>query len=145
MAKFFRYSLATLCFAASVGCLALWGWSASRIDLLIAPNPFGLEPAIVVEVADGVVDMRQMHNGDARMWSIRSGSLSNRDEFGLSPVSERQFGLNLRWVVFPLWYPALIFALAGVGVLRISRRFSIRSTLVATTFVAALIGMAVIL
>jgi hypothetical protein len=30
MAKFIRYALATVCFAASVGCLALWGWT--RLD-----------------------------------------------------------------------------------------------------------------
>jgi hypothetical protein len=48
-------------------------------------------------------------------------------------------------VYFPLWYPALIFALSGVGVLRFRRQFSIRTALVATTVVAALVAMAVIL
>jgi hypothetical protein len=48
-------------------------------------------------------------------------------------------------VYFPLWYPALIFALAGVAALRVSRQFSIRTVLVAMTVAAALIGIAVIL
>ncbi|WP_145430030.1 hypothetical protein [Lacipirellula limnantheis] len=48
-------------------------------------------------------------------------------------------------VYFPLWYPALIFALAGVGTLRLGRRFTIRSAIVATTVVAGLLGMAVAL
>ena len=46
---------------------------------------------------------------------------------------------------FPLWYPALIFALAGVASLRLGRRFTLRSAIIATTVVAGLLGMAVIL
>ena len=49
------------------------------------------------------------------------------------------------WCYFPLWYPAIIFALAGVAVLRLSRQFSIRSALITTTVLATLIGMTVIL
>ena len=56
------------------------------------------------------------------------------------------FGMiGLHFVHFPIWYPALIFALAGVAVLRFRRRFSIRSALVAVSVVAALLGMAVVL
>ncbi len=44
---------------------------------------------------------------------------------------------------FPLWYPALIFALAGVASLRLGRRFTLRSAIIATTIVAGLLGMAV--
>ena len=29
MLTYLRYTLATVCFAASVGCLALWGWSTT--------------------------------------------------------------------------------------------------------------------
>jgi hypothetical protein len=45
----------------------------------------------------------------------------------------------------PLWYPALIFALAGVGALRLGHRFTLRSAIIATTVVAGLLGVAVIL
>lgn len=35
MAKFARYALAAVCFAASVGCLALWGtWTNSQLSFL---------------------------------------------------------------------------------------------------------------
>ena len=44
-------------------------------------------------------------------------------------------------VYFPLWYPALVFALAGVGVIRFRRQFSIRSALIAFAVVAALLAM----
>ncbi|WP_145434816.1 hypothetical protein [Lacipirellula limnantheis] len=56
-----------------------------------------------------------------------------------------QFGVGEGWIFFPLWYPALIFALAGVASLRLGRRFTLRSALIATTIVAGLLGMAVIL
>jgi hypothetical protein len=45
----------------------------------------------------------------------------------------------------PPRYPTLIFALAGAAALRFRRQFSICSALLATTVVAALIAMAVIL
>ncbi|WP_168206986.1 hypothetical protein [Lacipirellula limnantheis] len=45
------------------------------------------------------------------------------------------------WGFLPLWYSALIFALAGVGVIRFRRQFSIRSALIAFAVVAALLAM----
>jgi hypothetical protein len=48
------------------------------------------------------------------------------------------------YVYFPLWSPALIFALAGVVALRLSGRFTIRSALIATTVVAVLLGIWVV-
>ncbi len=46
---------------------------------------------------------------------------------------------------FPLWYAALVFVLAGVGALRLGRRFTLRSVSIATTVVAGLMGMVVAL
>ena len=43
------------------------------------------------------------------------------------------------------WYPAIVFALAAVGVLRLGKPFTIRSALIATTVVAVLLGMVVAL
>ena len=45
---------------------------------------------------------------------------------------------------FPLWYPALVFALAAVAAIRI-RRFTLRSALVGMSVVAPLLGMVVAL
>ena len=59
--------------------------------------------------------------------------------------SRGRFWRTGNMVFFPLWYPALIFALAGVAALRIRRQFSIRSALVALSVVAALLGMIVAL
>jgi hypothetical protein len=54
------------------------------------------------------------------------------------------FRTKLTDVYFPLKYPALFFALAGVGFLKLGR-FILRSAIIATAAVAALLGMAVIL
>ncbi|WP_145435636.1 hypothetical protein [Lacipirellula limnantheis] len=56
-----------------------------------------------------------------------------------------QFGSPANGVYFPLWYPALIFALAGIAALRLGRRSTLRSAIIATTIVTGLLGMAVIL
>ena len=54
-----------------------------------------------------------------------------------------EHGGDGKGVFFPIWHPALIFALAGVGALKFGRRFTLRSPIIATTVVAALLGMAV--
>ena len=58
---------------------------------------------------------------------------------------EGYFSITSSEVYFPIWYPALIFALAGVGALRLGRRFTLRSAIIATTVLAGLLGVAVIL
>ena len=79
-------------------------------------------------------------------WEYFSGPASwYPDEPSMVGNFGRAIGTKAKMVYFPLWYPALIFALAGVGVLRFRRQFSIRSALIATTVVAALIAVAVIL
>jgi hypothetical protein len=44
---------------------------------------------------------------------------------------------------FPLWFPALVFTLAGVASLILDRRFTLRSAIIATAVVAGLLGMMV--
>ena len=67
----------------------------------------------------------------------------------MAPLFERHgiFWLSIEdgMAYLPLWYPAFLFAVAGVAVLRFRRQFSICSALITTTVVAALIAMAVIL
>jgi hypothetical protein len=62
-------------------------------------------------------------------------------------IQSGQFGAvdDKHSLYFPLWYPALIFALAGAASLKLGHRFTIRSAIIATTVVAGLLGMAVIL
>jgi hypothetical protein len=74
---------------------------------------------------------------------VESADSADGDENG------RRFGAvwkdSVWFVTFPVLYPALIFALAGFGVLRFRRQFSMRSALITVSVVAALLGMAVIL
>jgi hypothetical protein len=141
MLTYLHYALATFCFAASVGCLALWGWSISSGDQFLGPHYFRSPQAIYLEVTDGSVIMQTIYrNGPPlagferamRMWPSP-----------LELQDEGVFGLIGDTIYFPLWYPALIFALAGIAALRLGRRFTLRSAIIATTVVAGLLGMAV--
>jgi len=101
------------------------------------------------EVFDGVIITSSSPRRPADQGSIldsyRLGE-DGRSDFQQNIVGHQgQFGSFANGVYFPLWYPALIFALAGVGALRLGRRFTLRSAIIATTVVAGLLGMAVVL
>lgn len=60
MAKYIRYILATFCFAASIGCLALWGWSMTeRLFAQLIGSTFEL----TVEARDGYVITYNLPSG----------------------------------------------------------------------------------
>ena len=161
MLRFIRYSLATFFFAACVGCLALWWRSYSTRDLvlidLIAEKHCVLDiygGEAFVECSEYTFDapwQRQishhaMSDDQSLFYSAKTAVEFDeivRESNGIE--DEGRFAFHSNSMNFPLWYPALIFILAGVGVLRFRRQFSIRSALIATTVVAALIGMAVTL
>lgn len=153
MLKYLRYALATVCFAASVGCLAVWGWTVSdesiqvtvkyfhktndadRTILLIANNMQGT--AIVSKHEQSFVDQGWKAEVRKKSPEIIARNRSILDVNGW-------FFTRNEYVYFPLWSPALIFALAGVVALRLSGRFTIRSALIATTVMAVLLGIWVV-
>ena len=146
MVKLIRYTLAALCLAASVGCLALWWRSYYTSDRYIGPSYSQPPRTLFCDTIDGVVvvgmasrTVRTMTNYSVvKGWDIIPPAfLEHRTVNGA-------FGTYGDAVYFPLWYPALVFALAGVGILRVGR-FTIRSALIATTIMAALLGMVVVL
>ncbi len=140
MLTYLRYALATICFAASVGCLALWGWSMNHKCVTLGSiSPSFSGGAIVINGLSAILFYRG--NGDHE-WEFNVVEITPSSTVG--ETSKRFFTGNLGYY-FPLWYPALIFALAGVAALRLGRRFTLRSALIATTVVAGLLGMAVIL
>jgi hypothetical protein len=146
MMSFIRYSLATICFAASVGCLALWWRSITTYDSVAGPILSGfllvshggsawlcsLYPASHESVAWEHISFELPRPGEAYYVETKGG-------FQLVS-SDKYLALLL-----PLWYASLVFALAGVGVLRFRRQFSIRSALICVSVVALLLGLAVIL
>lgn len=153
MAKFIRYSLATVCFAASIGCLALW------IRGLLSPwcvafEIFNSVASGQVIIGEGDVSIRHYSFpsgltvpqgiGVSHYYRVPMAQMPNGAAAAQAEIESRgMFGQIGNMVFFPLWYPAIIFALAGVAALRVSRQFSIRSALIAVSVVAALLGMAV--
>ncbi|QDT71710.1 hypothetical protein I41_08700 [Lacipirellula limnantheis] len=142
MTKYFRYTLATLCLAASVGCLLLWNSSRSAFHLVYGPS-FPGSGGYQISWREGVMAFsltsKRPHGigHDTHRLNPDLPSISQSGE----PSKRTRFGKTANGVYFPLWYPALMLALAGVGVIRFRRQFSIRSTLIAFAIVAALLAM----
>ena len=151
MARSLRYALATFCFAASVGCLALWWRSMSTWDLLIAPTALTQGRHATAVLSQGRVDVSvQSKEMTAKHGLTRPGWRHEQtadvefiQDFNEPRSYAGSFGKRGASFYFPLWYPALIFALAGVAALRLGRRLTLRSALIATTVVAGLLGIAV--
>jgi hypothetical protein len=147
MLKYLRYALATLCFAASVGCLALWWRSGSTTDLAISPYEVSPLRTLALKSAGGRLTLCHfVHRANQVDWRSISMPASDDPTLAFLPDDPTDwFGHHLKDYYFPHWYPALVFALAGVASLRLGRRFTLRSVIIATTAVAVLLGMAVIL
>jgi hypothetical protein len=140
MTKFIRYSLAAVCFAASVGCLTL---ALTATDGRYLHRVYHIKSSsLVLYTAGGYAGSAWLERLPALGSSL---DLQIKSEIsGGAPLGHYKQHLNESGFRLPLWYPALIFALVGVGVLRVGR-FTIRSVLIATAIVAALIGMVVVL
>ncbi|QDT74521.1 hypothetical protein [Lacipirellula limnantheis] len=159
MAKYVRYALASVCFAASVACLALWWRSMTRWDALYLPNNFPAKHRLSLSSVQGMLEAKCIELGPSYSgeWAHYSSpteiaayymypDIHTRESFG--GWDARKAGVTKTraiFIWFPHWYAALIFALLGVGVLRFRRQFSIRSAMICLTVVAALLGMAVVL
>ena len=147
MLKYLRYALATLCFAASVGCLALWWRGNARRVYFPMPAKLGNVQGLFLEAwaGTGVISLASEH-----LFSSFSGRKAiGDDELRASILEHRirqsrlgHFGRYGKAIHFPLWYPALVFALAGIATLSLGHRFTLRSALIATTVVAGLLGVA---
>jgi len=142
MAKFVRYSLAAVCFAASVGCLALWWRSYLHREQFGGAISQSYTLGCTSFLGYGSVWQFEIESPKQIPWLFRSETI---DPSFRPPAPSSAFRFDGNAIYFPLWYPALIVALAGVVALRFRRQFSLRSALVATTAIAALIAMAVIL
>lgn len=158
MLKFIRYAIAALFFAASVGCLALWVWSCwHSSDRLVVQHthmanaPFVTVSELLEVKSSGIAVLIPRGGFVGSYYRTYIDELSNIP----NPHLDRNWrGQGLFYIFrtvayteyrFPLWYASLVFALAGVGDLRFRRQFSIKSALIATCVVAALLGMVVTL
>ncbi len=145
MLKVLHYALATFCFAASVGCLALWGWVETHSRWDVAASYYTTQHGLHFESIDGVAILWVGKGVGQDGWKIDSMELRSVPLLAVENALQqhRLFGRTDQWVYFPLWYPALIFTLAGIAALRLGRRFTLRSAIIATTVVTGLLGMAV--
>ena len=145
MLTYLRYALATVCFAASVGCLALWWRSTTHFESVggsVNGSTLLRVSAYCGRCNIRLTDFRPTH------WRYKSEEFDAEFEsintlppyFAASVSHDHRMRLQVK---FPIWYPALVFALAGVAALRLGRRFTLRSALIATAVVAGLLGMAV--
>ncbi|MBL9164603.1 MAG: hypothetical protein JNL18_17880 [Planctomycetaceae bacterium] len=150
MLTYLRYALATICFAASVACLALWfltGLRGGYFDAAVRLSSVGsvsIQAHTEIASLTGRLPTAEFTVQNHWAYNSTTDGLSML-LFGQQRYNAGLFSRGRQTVYFPLWYPALIFALAGVGVLRVRRKFSIRSALICLTVVAALLGMAVTL
>ena len=135
MLKYLRSTLATICFMLSVSSLALWLQSEMQWMTYLLDVENG-EAIFEVRTDTAAVDYYEA----LRFGEVWRESHSAKDKTRFEARSD--YGLFTR---FPLWYSALVFALAGVGVLCCRRQFSIRTAFVATAVAAALVAVAVTL
>ena len=145
-----RYALAAVCFAASVGCLALWWRSATTSDSWNGPHIVNAHRELGLRTWVGLfkASISSVRSDPVEPWHYASSEISESErEFKSQYVASfRYFGALHYYggvdIHFPIFYPAIIFALAGVASLRLGRRFTIRSAIIATTVVAGLLGIA---
>ena len=146
MLTYIRYALATVCFAASVGCLVLWGWSTNHKCVTLGRIPPSFFGGAIVTNGFGAILFYRVNPDYGYEWKFHEWQF-HVTEFapssGVLETSER-FSTSKIAYHFPLWFPALVFGLASVGILRVGR-FTIRSVLIATTVAAVLLGMVVML
>jgi hypothetical protein len=155
MIKAIRYTLAAICLAASVGCLALWWRSYGTGNSVQIPN--GINPGPDSElifvttfrgrgnIATGTNNLLVGFPSPPVEWDFTSTALDKFPEsLGMDRYRDDHFGRIPNGVFFPLCYPALVFAIAAIAAIRIGR-FTLRSALVGMSVVAALLGIAVAL
>jgi hypothetical protein len=153
MLKYLRYALTTFCFAASIGCLALWWRSDARHYQLFSPTYARQTRLISVSARCGecflsicpLLEGFRPRSPTAFRFELSAVTSAQLESSERRLETLGRFGVEPRSVYFPLWYPALIFALVGVAALRLGRRFTIRSAIIGTSILCALLGMAVIL
>ena len=135
MTKLIRFTLATICFGISISSLALWLQSEMERRTYFLDVENG---EAIFEVRDGTAALDYQE-----AW--RFGGVWRDRENAKKLFDADVWAEGTLFARFPLWYAAIVFAVFGAGFVYVGPRFSIRSALVATTIVAALIAMAVVL
>ena len=153
--KYLRYSLATFCFAASVGCLLLWCWTLHYSADCIGLGYIWKVSAPYQNISVSVEAMQ----GDARLdiikdafmqtgWQAYGREYTSRHVEDSDYLSQgRRFWVHrVDWRArcgAPLWFISSAFLAVSIAALRFDSRFSLRSALIAITVVTVLLGIVV--
>ncbi|BBO32703.1 hypothetical protein [Lacipirellula parvula] len=160
MLSYLRYALATVCFTLGVFSLALWGsGNFCRFGIETRTRLWSFDATHgMAEASATPVDPELCPVGTPRAITAGGGTgmgmsrtivhftLDDRPIdiwFQNKLASNGSFGAADGSLIFPLWYAALLFALLGVGALRLGQRFTVRSAIIAMTAVAGLLGIVV--
>ena len=147
MIRIIRYSLASFFVTASVGCLALWWRSYRASDFVAIPLLASSTRSCGVNTYLGrfaIFTCRLTATpSNADIYYADVPRTDARAKVQQTTIRPQRFGRMDGGFYFPIWYAALIFALAGIATLRLGRRFTLRSAIIATTVMAGLLGMAV--
>jgi hypothetical protein len=128
--------------------IVLWVHSYWWTGFLKAPYPKGRDTVVVTRSGQLEVELYYQIAGELSHWTFEAFGPSELAELDDEPTLSG-LGFKLYWgvpsgVVVPLWF--LVFfsvALTGLPWIRRSKRFSLRTLLIATTLVAIVLGIAV--
>ena len=143
-----RIAWSVACGIASMLLMALWVRSYLWADYLKAPYPKGRDLVVVSRSGQLEVELYYLTAGELSYWQFDRLGPSELMELDGEP-SLSGLGFKLYWgvpsgIVVPLWF--LVFfsvSLAGLPWIRLSKRFSLRTLLIATTLVAIMLGLIV--
>jgi hypothetical protein len=93
----------------------LWGWKVARRELDKARFSVA-STTFTVDVCEGIAAVRsEVALPSDRFWQASSHTVTDFAPFANIIRQQGRFGTIGPAVFFPLWYPALVFALAGVA------------------------------
>jgi hypothetical protein len=166
MLRYARYAAAAVFALLSLASIALWIRSHHRQDS--AYGPIGNTRYLAAQSECGGLSFEFFHLGKSSTlrptwtlpaqsgWQLRSVILTTLDKQDSWPTGSvlRGWGFHFEryaqvdsggaWLKFPHWLlAALFFLLAALFAFKPAWRFSLRGLLIATTFLAALLGLAV--
>lgn len=151
MAKLIRYTLAAIFLTTSIASLALWAWTTTHQTQRLRARYVTKSMTSTFQAIGGIAYAsfgkgRPLRQTSTNSWNVEAKTLHGLDDdFYVAYIrSYGVFHVSSRSLHFPLWYAALLFALAAFAAICV-RRFTIRSLFIATTIVAALLAMAVAL
>jgi hypothetical protein len=152
MTRKLRVAFSVVC--GTIGLLLVSLWVRSYFSSVFVVGHFFYRGALIAESSHGRVTLGYRHgallsNGvSGSHWGIHYKSLDEWQPFD-PPMSARPaFGLSksqaFDFVILPYWFFTLGSVIAIAGLWSFTRRFSLRSLLIATTLIAVILGLAVL-